>query len=242
MKPTSFVRGIVLLGLLCAGCSNGPIDNCSASRCAQDGAVDAASRDASRDGATTDGAADANRVDAGAADASLDAFEAVDAGIDAATEPDVDAGVDAATDPGVDAGIDAATTPDADIDAAMPVDAGTDAAPSPLNGCLRATATDLSGLASTSVAFGGALGFSYSPACILVSVGTNVTFDGSFASHPLEGGTAVGFTLTPATSGPFIPATNTGATRTFTMGVAGTFPYYCQFHGGGGMAGVVYVE
>ena len=52
----------------------------------------------------------------------------------------------------------------------------------------------------------------------------------------------VGTTLTPASSGPFVPATSTGTTRAFTMSSAGTFPYYCQFHGTFGMAGVVYVE
>jgi plastocyanin len=234
----------LLFGLLCAGCSNGPVDNCSATRCARDGSVDAASRDA----ATVD-AADANRVDSGAVDASLDAGEPVDAGelvdtgTDAATDPGSDADVDAATDPGSDAGTDAATTPvDGGTDAATPVDAGTDAATPTVNGCTRATAMDLRGTASTSVAFGGALGISYSPRCIVVSVGTGVTFNGSFGGHPLEGGTVVGVSLVPATSGPFIPATVSGTTRTFTMGAAGTFPYYCQFHGGSGMSGVVYVE
>ena len=30
--------------------------------------------------------------------------------------------------------------------------------------------------------------------------------------------------------------------ETSSMSTAGVFPYYCQFHGAGGMSGVVYVE
>ena len=45
---------------------------------------------------------------------------------------------------------------DAGIDAAMTVDAALDASPLDINGCTPATATDLSGMATPTVTFGGA--------------------------------------------------------------------------------------
>jgi plastocyanin len=68
-----------------------------------------------------------------------------------------------------------------------------------------------------------------------------VVFNGSFAAHPTIGGTVIGPAVTPASSGPFVPVTNTGTTRTFVMNSAGTFPYYCQPHATLGMNGVVFV-
>jgi plastocyanin len=109
------------------------------------------------------------------------------------------------------------------------------------NGCTFATAVDDTAMATVSIAFGGALGQNYSPKCVRVAVGTGVVFSGVFSSHPLEGGTVVANQLMPASSGPFIPATSSGASRSFVMATNGIFPYYCQVHGRNGMNGVVYV-
>lgn len=108
------------------------------------------------------------------------------------------------------------------------------------NGCSPDTANDQTAAASATITFANG-NFTYAPKCLKVKAGTPVTFNGSFGSHPLIGGTVVGNTATPAVSGPFVPVTNTGTTKTFTMSTAGTFPYYCQPHGTIGMNGVVYV-
>lgn len=96
------------------------------------------------------------------------------------------------------------------------------------------------------IAFGGAVGFAYSPSCIKVTSGTSVTFNGSFSSHPLQGGVIVGTTATPAAAGSTpLPTTalSTGTTASFVMQPAGTYGYYCQFHGvADGMMGAIIVE
>jgi plastocyanin len=108
------------------------------------------------------------------------------------------------------------------------------------NGCSLGGASDMTAMSSAIITFANG-NLTYAPKCLKVKAGTPVTFNGNFASHPLIGGTVVGNTATPATSGPFVPVTNTGTTKTFTMSAVGTFPYYCQPHGTLGMNGVVYV-
>ena len=112
---------------------------------------------------------------------------------------------------------------------------------SQINGCDLSTATDLTAVTTTTVAFGGALGLNYVPKCIKVHTSTLVTFNGSFSAHPLQGGVVVGGVGTPASSGPFATLTNTGTTSDFTMTSTGTFPYYCTAHAGSGMTGAVFV-
>jgi plastocyanin len=107
-----------------------------------------------------------------------------------------------------------------------------------INGCTIGTATDMTGQANVAISFAS---FSYTPQCVKVTAGTVVTFNGSFASHPLLGGQDVSGTGVPAASGPFVPVTNTGTTAPFTMSTAATFPYYCTAHVGSGMEGVVFV-
>lgn len=110
-----------------------------------------------------------------------------------------------------------------------------------LNGCTRATATDLTAQAAVTITFPvGATLFQYSQPCAVVRAGTTVTFSGSFSLHPFTGGEVVGLALVPATSGPFAGSRATGNSASFTP-PAGTWPYYCAVHGGVGMMGVVYV-
>lgn len=108
---------------------------------------------------------------------------------------------------------------------------------SQINGCSLATAQDLTAMANVNVSF---TSFAYTPKCIKVAAGTNVTFQGSFVQHPMIGGYVTG-SPNPASSGPFVPATTTGTTKTFAMSTAGTFPYYCQLHALAGMTGAVFV-
>jgi plastocyanin len=111
---------------------------------------------------------------------------------------------------------------------------------SQLNGCDPVTALDKTGQANVAIAFGGALGDSYSPSCIKVSVGTKVTFNGDFSSHPFQGGD-VDAVPPAATTGPFAAGVSSGMTATFTMSSAGSFGFYCQFHEPS-MAGTVFVQ
>lgn len=106
-----------------------------------------------------------------------------------------------------------------------------------VNGCNPATAEDHLSDANVTIAFGGAQGNKYNPACIRIAQGASVTLLGDFASHPLEGGNAG----TPDATSP-ITSTNTGTTATFTFADAGSFPYYCTAHFGAGMQGAVFVE
>lgn len=104
-------------------------------------------------------------------------------------------------------------------------------------GCTFANAENHTGQAAVTVSFGGTLGFAYSPKCIIVNPGTDVTFSGSFGTHPLRAYTD------PANTDPGNPiqATSSGSTATFTFSAVGSFGYYCSQHVSLGMCGAVYV-
>lgn len=107
-----------------------------------------------------------------------------------------------------------------------------------INDCTAGAAEDQTGKADVTITF---TSFAYTPACVKVSAGTKVTFSGDFASHPLVGGEVSGGTKFPDPASPFT-MTNTGMMVDFTLASAGTFPYYCDFHTGQKMYGVVYVQ
>ncbi len=89
----------------------------------------------------------------------------------------------------------------------------------------------------STIRFGGAVGNSYSPACLTVRVGDTVTWEGNFGAHPRSPSTR-GTAMNP------IPAVSSGTSQAVQFTRAGFFPFYCEFHGddaGGGMAGVVRV-
>jgi plastocyanin len=110
-----------------------------------------------------------------------------------------------------------------------------------VNACDVATATDMTSMPGVTVNFGGGLGNNFSPKCLKVTAGTVVTFVGNFPGHPLMGGEFKNGAKVPAGSGPFVPITNSGASKAFTLSSTGTFPYYCDFHVAGGMSGAVFV-
>ncbi len=110
------------------------------------------------------------------------------------------------------------------------------------NGCTAATALDLSGVPGPHViTFPNNGNLTYDPKCVVVKAGSTVTFNGNFAGHPMIGGTVTGGVATPAASGPFVPATTTGTSKSFTMSDVGVFPYYCMPHASIGMNGAVFV-
>jgi plastocyanin len=109
-----------------------------------------------------------------------------------------------------------------------------------VNGCDPATAEDRTGDTDVPIAFGDAIGFKYSPACIKVKVGTTLTFSGDFASHPLTPG--IDLVEDPASP---IQKTDTNpmsGSVSFALSPAGTYGWFCGFHGGGGMEGAAFVE
>jgi plastocyanin len=107
-----------------------------------------------------------------------------------------------------------------------------------LNGCTLATSLDATSQANVVVTFES---YSYTPRCLRVKAGTNVTFSGSFPAHPLFGGYLTQGNTFASQGGPFVPMTNTGNSKSFAMNTVGAFPYYCVFHTGQDMAGAVYV-
>jgi len=117
-----------------------------------------------------------------------------------------------------------------------------------VNGCDPATATDMTGHSTVTISYsssaqGSTPAFSYSPACVKVSAGTSVTFQGAtaadtFAVHPLTPGTNC---VADTTNNP-ITAQSSGASTSFTFANAGTFPYFCAVHCSVGMKGAVYVQ
>jgi len=110
-----------------------------------------------------------------------------------------------------------------------------------VNGCDVATATDYTVTPPPPITFANG-NFSYAPRCIKVTLDTVVTFNGNFAGHPNQGGQVIGGAAVPATSGPFVPVTNTGTTKNFTMSTPGTFPYYCVPHAvSQNMTGAIFV-
>jgi hypothetical protein len=107
-----------------------------------------------------------------------------------------------------------------------------------VNGCSIDTATDLRGMANVAVEFDGA---GYVPSCLLVTMYTQITFNGAFADHPLVGGHVEAGEKFPAGEGPFVPATSAGSSQTFPMDSCATFPFYCDEHALSGMMGAVFV-
>ncbi len=110
-----------------------------------------------------------------------------------------------------------------------------------LNGCTMSTATDMTGQSQITVEFGSSIGHRYVPGCIVVSVGTEIVFDGNFNPHPMVGGTVAGGTAVPDATSPFWPEVTSGGSASFTLGTPGTFPYYCPAHFQLGMMSTIYV-
>jgi plastocyanin len=78
----------------------------------------------------------------------------------------------------------------------------------------------------------------YSPQCLRVHLGQQVSFQGSFGSHPLDQACGPVFDLIPPTAGGADPV----VVRFDTA--LGLFGYYCENHGGAdghGMAGAIEV-
>ena len=110
-----------------------------------------------------------------------------------------------------------------------------------LNGCDSVTAIDLTTNPTPTVQFGGSAG-TYTPACLKIVAGGNVTFQGNFSPHPHTGGIVDGTTAAEDPASPFYPAQTSGNSKTYNLPTFGAYPYYCKLHYKlPGYKGVVYV-
>ena len=126
-------------------------------------------------------------------------------------------------------------TADASPPDATTGDTGTaDTGPPP---CTMATAMDMTGMAAVTITDISAWSLPHS-ACISVSVGTTVTWQGNFTFHPLTGGVApTSDTTSPVTAaGPGADIAPVDVAFT----TAGEFPYFCTVHLAA-MSGIVFV-
>ena len=112
-------------------------------------------------------------------------------------------------------------------------------APQRLNGCDRLTATEQPG-ASVRLPFGGMFGFAFDPACIALAVGTELTFVGNFAQHPLKPGRVEGDAVIVADNNP-IQSTSTGSQASFVFSQPGSYGFFCEAHVHERMLGAVFV-
>lgn len=101
-----------------------------------------------------------------------------------------------------------------------------------LNGCTRETAEDLTAQAAVDLEW-----TLTHQECVVVAVGTVVTWTGDFSFHPLAGGE----TGTEDASSPITTSDQTGDSASVTFDAAGEFPYFCTVHSSS-MQGVIYVE
>jgi plastocyanin len=110
-----------------------------------------------------------------------------------------------------------------------------------INGCKAdaSDATDMRGMGPQTVIVGADAADKYAPKCLLINDDQTVTFSGSFTTHPLDSG-EIRDAIECPDKGPLVFG-GADATKTFTL-KAGTFPYFCDVHGPGGMDGVVFVK
>lgn len=114
---------------------------------------------------------------------------------------------------------------------------GQGGAPTEIHGCTFDTAMDMTGMASVNVTDISEWVVPHN-ACVRVSTGTVVVWDGNFSVHPLVGG------ISPNAddSSPISQAeADTGiGSAEVTLADEGTYPYFCEVHLNT-MIGVIYV-
>jgi len=160
-----------------------------------------------------------------------------DPAIDLSADLPPDGSAEASVDTSADTLADGTSEGDDDALADVPADVPAEVAYPDLNGCAKATAQDDTGQASVTITFGVG-GYTFSPACLVVSAGTKLVFEGTFSFHPLVGGSDG----VPDAASPFEPMTASGTSAEFTVTEPGAYGFYCQIHVGLGMMGAVYVE
>jgi plastocyanin len=109
------------------------------------------------------------------------------------------------------------------------------------NGCTSFTDATAAG-ASRVINFGGNLGNTYDQKCLAIAVNQQVTFSGSFTTHPLSPGLAPSRPGGTDSQNNPIRSTSSGSSASFTFVNAGTYPYYCTAHQSQGMYGAIQVS
>jgi plastocyanin len=82
---------------------------------------------------------------------------------------------------------------------------------------------------TTTVNFGGTLGFHYNPNVIFIHPGDSLSWEGDFTMHPLVSDESLWTQV------------STGTQFTFKFNTPGTYHFHCFFHGPIGMTGTVTV-
>jgi plastocyanin len=80
----------------------------------------------------------------------------------------------------------------------------------------------------------------YDPPCMIVRAGQSVNFTGNLRSHPLAPGVAPGMSGMGTTPTPILERSE-GTSYVVQFTAPGDYPFYCVYHAGGGMYGVVRV-
>ena len=70
--------------------------------------------------------------------------------------------------------------------------------------------------------------------------GTQVSFNGDFSMHPLQGGTVTNGVGTPDPKS-IIQLTNAGFTKMYVASLATNYGFYCTAHVASGMMGTMFV-
>lgn len=114
---------------------------------------------------------------------------------------------------------------------------GAGGSPAEIHGCTPDAAMDMTGMAAVNITDIDAWQVPHN-ACIRISVGTEVTWEGNFSVHPLVGGV----TPNEDAASPITEAeANVGlGSATVTFDDVGSYPYFCEVHINS-MFGVVYV-
>jgi len=105
-----------------------------------------------------------------------------------------------------------------------------------VNNCSAAVAEDHTTDMGTVVIQFGSIGgtLKYSPNCIAVSPTTSIQFvpvaGSSFSGHPLVAGSVSGGVKTPDNSSPITNQSSGSSQPAFTIGTAGIYGFYCDFH------------
>lgn len=112
-----------------------------------------------------------------------------------------------------------------------------------LNGCSAEAYEDHTAPDDARVVAMARDGLVFTPKCMLIAASQTVTFEGSFASHPLSPGSP-GDAMSGSPNNP-IAKTSSGSSKSFEFPSTGTFPFFCELHAfgeGRGMAGVIHVR
>ncbi len=110
-----------------------------------------------------------------------------------------------------------------------------------MNGCRLSQAEDARGRSEVEIGFGGVHGYDYVPACLRISAGARVRFEGPFEVHPLGVGVLADGAPSADPANP-LEETAEGDERSFRLDRPGVYGFFCHYHAVEGMRGAIFVE